>query len=209
MTRIVIQGDSVTDAGRMKDERNQLGRGYPMLVAAQLGLEAPGKYEVLNRGVGGDRITGVYDRVKKDITNLEPDVLSILIGVNDVWHELAPSHCGTDTPKFTRVYRMLLEEVLAAVPQVKIMLFAPYVLRGEKTEKYYDAFRAGIEEKETAVRQLAGEFRLPFYTLQDKFDAAAKLAPNEYWVRDGVHPTLNGQMLIASEWLKAFRELSI
>ena len=207
MTRIVIQGDSVTDAERLKDEHNQLGRGYPMLVAARLGVEAPGKYEVLNRGVGGDRITGVYDRVKKDITNLQPDVLSILIGVNDVWHELAPSHCGTDTPKFLRVYRMLLEEVLAAVPQVKIMLLAPYVLPGEKTEKYYDEFRAGVDEKCEAVRQIAEEFRLPYITLQDKFDAAAKKAPNDYWLRDGVHPTLNGHALIADAWLEAFKSL--
>lgn len=206
MTRILFQGDSITDAGRKNDEDNPLGFGYAMLVSAALGQQNPNAYEFLNRGVNGDRITRLYARIKSDLINLQPDVLSILIGVNDVWHEIS-SHNGTDTPKFLKIYRMLLEETLAALPNLKIMLFAPYVMRGRHTEERFDEFRTGVAEKAEAVRQIAGEFRLPFFTLQDKFDAAAKLAPNDYWLKDGVHPTLFGHQLIANAWLEAYRTL--
>lgn len=204
--RILFQGDSITDAGRKKDEAHPLGFGYAMLASSALGLQSPGKYEFINRGVGGDRITRLYARIKSDLINLSPDVMSILIGVNDVWHELK-SNNGTATPKFLKIYRMLLEETLEALPQLKIMLFAPYVMRGSATEPFFEPFQSGVAEKAEAVRQIAAEFSLPYFTLQDKFDEAAKLAPPEYWLRDGVHPTLFGHQLIANEWLKAFQTL--
>ncbi|MBQ9920892.1 MAG: lysophospholipase, partial [Clostridia bacterium] len=85
--RILFQGDSITDAGRARDNDINLGTGYPMLVKATLGFEEPGKYEFFNRGISGNRVVDLYARIKNDIINLKPDVMSILIGVNDVWHE--------------------------------------------------------------------------------------------------------------------------
>ena len=87
MKTILFQGDSITDAGRDRDDFYDLGKGYPVLVAGRLGLDAPGEFRFLNRGVSGDRIVDVYARMKRDILNLKPDVLTLLVGVNDVWHE--------------------------------------------------------------------------------------------------------------------------
>ena len=86
MKIVLFQGDSITDAGRTKDDTN-MGRGYAALVTAALGYECPGEYEFINRGINGNRVTDLYARIKRDIINLRPDVMSILIGVNDVWHE--------------------------------------------------------------------------------------------------------------------------
>ncbi|MBR7040627.1 MAG: hypothetical protein IKI24_02165, partial [Clostridia bacterium] len=88
MKRIVFQGDSITDAQRNRQHDEYPGNGYPTLIKARLGVDLPGQYECLNRGVSGDRIVDVYARMRRDIVQLKPDIVSILIGINDVWHEL-------------------------------------------------------------------------------------------------------------------------
>lgn len=204
--RILFQGDSITDCSRVREWEYNLGNGYALLTAAALGLEAPGKYEVINRGIGGNRIVDLYARIKNDIINLKPDVMSILIGVNDVWHEFGHNN-GVDTDKFFKIYSMLIEEVKAALPDIKIMIMEPFTLKGTGNEEYYDGFKADVLEKAAMAKKVAEKYNLPFITLQDKFDEAAKLAPNDYWLADGVHPTAVGHELIKNEWIKAFRAL--
>ena len=104
--KILFQGDSITDAGRARDNDVNVGVGYPLLVKAELGFEFPGKYEFVNRGVSGSRIVDIYARIKDYIINLEPDVMSILIGVNDVWHEFAHQN-GVSADKYFKIYDML------------------------------------------------------------------------------------------------------
>jgi len=91
---ILFQGDSITDCGRSREDFSEIGKGYPMLVKAQLGFENPGEFEFQNRGISGNRIVDVYARIKSDIINLKPDYMSLLIGVNDVWHELVADIMG-------------------------------------------------------------------------------------------------------------------
>ena len=107
---ILFQGDSITECGRSIENFSKMGDGYPLLVKAHLGYEYPGKYEFQNRGISGNRIVDVYARIKADITNLKPDYMSILIGVNDVWHELDRQN-GVDEEKFEAIYSMLIEEI--------------------------------------------------------------------------------------------------
>lgn len=85
--RILFQGDSITDVGRARNDPRNMGQGYPVMVAGELGLRFPGKYEFINRGISGDRIPDLVARFGKDFVHLKPDVISILVGVNDVWHE--------------------------------------------------------------------------------------------------------------------------
>ena len=106
MKTILFQGDSITDAGRARDNDSNVGIGYPVLVKGTLGFEHPGEYTFLNRGISGNRVVDVYARIKSDIINLKPDVMSILIGVNDVWHEFSRKN-GVDAEKFEKVYSML------------------------------------------------------------------------------------------------------
>ena len=120
--KILFQGDSITDMYRSKENEESFGVGYALLVKASLGLEVPGEYEFINRGIAGNRIVDLYARLKTDIINIKPDVMSILIGVNDVWHEFGDYPNGVDAEKFYKIYDMLIEEIKEALPDVKIMI---------------------------------------------------------------------------------------
>ncbi|MBO5872798.1 MAG: SGNH/GDSL hydrolase family protein [Clostridia bacterium] len=209
---ILFQGDSITDCGRDKINSTSEGRGYPLLVKAELGESNPLDYTFLNRGISGNRIVDVYARIKSDIINLKPDYMSLLIGVNDVWHEIN-SQNGVDTDKFEKIYSMLIEEVKAALPDIKIFLLAPYVIEGSSTENCeekpnrWELFREGVDEKIESVKRVGQKFNLPVVELQPIFDEACKRAPNTHWSADGVHPTATGHTLIKRAWLSAFNTI--
>ena len=130
--RILFQGDSITDAGRSYSDNKNLGFGYARLVEASLGFDEP-NHEFFNRGISGNRVVDLYARIKSDVWNLNPDLLSILIGVNDVWHEFGEQN-GVDADKFFKIYSMLIEEVKEALPDIKIMILEPFALK-EKGNK--------------------------------------------------------------------------
>ncbi len=212
MQTILFQGDSITDAGRSREDDMNAGIGYPTLVKGELGFEYPNQYIMYNRGISGNRVVDVYARIKADIINLKPDVMSILIGVNDVWHEFG-GHNGVDAEKYFKIYSMLIEEIKTALPDVKIMILEPFVLRGDGTDNTQDEpdkwniFHTEVLKRAEKARKIAETYNLPFIPLQDKFEEAAKLAPNDYWLRDGVHPTTAGHELIKREWIKTFKSL--
>ncbi len=201
MKRILFQGDSITDAGRSRDVEWMMGCGYPTLVAARLGCEAPGAYECINRGVSGNRISDLVARSKVDIINLKPDVMSILIGVNDVWHEVAFGN-GVHTALFETLYDVLITEVKAALPEIRILILEPFVLRGTATAEAFDSFGTEVPQRAAAARRVAEKHGLEYIPLQEKFDEACRLAPPEFWLRDGVHPTAAGHELIARAWVE-------
>lgn len=208
---ILFQGDSITDCGRNREDIASMGVGYAHMVKGQLGYEYPGEYEFINKGVGGSRIVNVYARIKMDIINLKPDYMSLLIGVNDVWHELGGRHNGVDAEKFEKIYDMLIGEVLEALPDIKIMLLEPFVLEASATAatesepERWNYFRTEVALRATVAKRIAEKYNLAFVTLQDKFDEACKQAPASYWLHDGVHPTPMGHWIIKNEWMKAFK----
>lgn len=207
MKIVLFQGDSITDAGRTKDDTN-MGRGYAALVTATLGHECPGEYEFINRGINGNRVTDLYARIKRDIINLRPDVMSILIGVNDVWHEYDfGGGNGVDAEKYYRIYSMLIEEVKEALPDTKIMIMEPFVLKGSATNPNWDVFYTEVRKRADRAREIARKYGLLFVPLQAQFEEVTKKAPEDHWLKDGVHPTLAGHELIKKEWLKVFRKL--
>ena len=206
MKRILFQGDSITDAGRSREDEKHLGIGYPRFVSGELALDNPGEYEFFNRGIGGNRIVDIYARIKKDLINLKPDVMSILIGINDVWHEVGEQN-GVDAEKFFNVYSLIIEEVKSALPNIKIMIMEPFVLKARATEENWDYFETETAKRQEMAKKIAEKYNLKYIPLQDKFNEAAKLAPNDYWLGDGVHPTYAGHELIKREWIKAFKEL--
>ena len=203
--RILFFGDSITDASRDRDSddsENALGVGYVKFVAQQ--LTAGGANEVINRGNSGHRVVDLYARIKVDCWNLKPDVLSILIGVNDVWHELY-SRNGVELDRFERVYRMLLEDTKKVLPDTKIILCEPFVLQGGATMEKYDGFLE-VYNYAKLIKRLAEEYGCEFLPLQDKLTAMAAKSQASDYLSDGVHPAEKGAMLIADEWLKLFRE---
>ncbi len=205
--KILFQGDSITDAGRDWNNDSQLGRGYAHLVEAALGFSEPNQHEFVNKGISGNRIVDLYARIKRDIINYKPDVMSILIGVNDVWHELGDSPNGVDADKFFKIYSMLIEEIKEALPNIKIMILEPFVLEAGATENNWEFFKTETLKRAEMAKKIAEKFNLPFIPLQAGFDELAKKAPNNYWLGDGVHPTAKGHEFIKNEWLKAYYNL--
>ncbi len=209
MKTILFQGDSITDCGR----GDGLGSGYALFTTAHLGFTNPGEYNCINRGISGNRIVDVYARIKADIINLKPDYMSLLIGVNDVWHEIGWGN-GVDEDKFERIYCMLLDEIKEALPDIKIMILEPFCLEGPATEDNEDepnkwaTFRSEVEKRAKRAKAVAEKYNLTFIPLQEKFDTLAEKTSPTYWLGDGVHPTPMGHELIKTEWLKAFEKLS-
>lgn len=208
MIKYLFQGDSITDADRDRDRDGNfgLGYGYPLLVAADYSKNKKGKFEFINRGVSGDKIVEIYARIKEDIINLKPDIMSILVGVNDIWHELNEQN-GVDAEKYEKIYTMLIEEILEALPNIKIIILEPFVLKGCGTERYYDVFRAELLKRAAAAKRVADKFNLAFVPLQNIFDEASADGNTAYWLADGVHPTAAGHQIIKEELSKAIDSL--
>jgi lysophospholipase L1-like esterase len=204
---VLFQGDSITDCGRNREiiEPNlAMGEGYAMLTASKLLAAYPEKeIKCYNRGISGNRVVDLYARWKIDALNLKPDVISILIGVNDTWHEFG-SNNGVEVPRYARVYHELLSWTKEALPDVKLILCEPFVLTfGAVGEDWVPE----INERREVVRKLAKEFDTVFIPFQSIFDKAVKKAAPEYWLRDGVHPAYAGHELMSQAWLDATKDL--
>lgn len=196
--RILFQGDSITDCGRRretdaKDERPELGLGYVARIAPRLP-----SWEVLNRGISGNRVVDLYARWKTDALHLKPDVISILIGVNDTWHEFGYGN-GVEVPRYAVIYRMLLEWTRSVLPGVKLVLCEPFVL---PCGVVGPGWREEIDERREVVKALAADFSATFVPFQIAFDEALSQHPAEHWAQDGVHPTAAGHALMAACWLQ-------
>ncbi|MBR3978931.1 MAG: SGNH/GDSL hydrolase family protein [Oscillospiraceae bacterium] len=208
---ILFQGDSITDAGRSRENDKVLGQGYAFLAAAELGTDAPDDYTFLNRGIGGNRTIDLYARIKADIINLKPDYLSILIGVNDVYAQVRNDN-GVSAKKYEIIYDLLLSEVKAALPDIKLMILEPFLLPGtttnnsEENPDRWDFMRPEIENRARIAEGVAKKHNAKFVPLQKMLDEAHAKNPG-VWSGDGIHPTGAGHTLIKEAWLKAFREM--
>lgn len=205
--KILFYGDSITDAGRDRNPEANIssyGFGYVIHVAGELARRDPNKYQVINTGIGGNRIVDLYSRIKIDLWNREPDVISILIGINDIWHELDFNN-GVEPERFEKVYRMLLEDTMKKLPKTKIIICEPFYLPGTATDGH-DEFKMTPEYARIA-KKLADELGLYFLPLQSVLEEAAKRSSNKLVLSDGVHPNLYGTVVIANEWMKLFDKI--
>ena len=210
MKRILFQGDSITDAGRSREalpESNAgYGAGYPGLVAARIfGDNLGNDYNIINRGISGNRVVDLYARWKVDCLNLEPDVLSILIGVNDTWHERSERRNGVEVDRYKVIYDMLLDWTVKTLPGIKLVLMEPFVL---ETGAVAADWLPEIAERGAVVKELAEKYNAIFIPCQQIIsDAAAKAGADELILRDGVHPTVMGHQVLADAWLKYAADL--
>jgi acyl-CoA thioesterase I len=198
-SKFVIIGDSITDCGR-GGEPEGLGSGYVRLIRDYLRAKDPSHApEVVNRGISGNKVTNLRDRWQKDVIDLAPSVLSIMIGINDVWHGLNPGGTGVDLPTYRKVYAELLGQVMEKHPQCTIVLCEPTVISPPAHAKGNETLKPYVN----AVRELAVEQKAILVPLHEVFLDAAKARPDIDWATDGVHPTSGGHMLIARQWLEA------
>lgn len=202
MTNIILfQGDSITDCGRPR-EHEGLGAGYPLLIAAQLGKKLAHKQpKFFNRGISGNRVSDIAARWNEDAYFLNPNLLSILIGVNDAWRIVNKLPHGA-RDRFSRTYRQLIEETIEEMPTCAIVLMEPFILKTAELAENWSQWTELLAVYQAEVKALAEEFNLVFVPLQAAFNKACEISPAEYWLHDGVHPSPAGHQLIANEWLK-------
>ena len=200
---LLFQGDSITDAGRDRErtapnDSRGMGRGYPSSIASELlSSRAQDGLRVYNRGISGNKVPDLAARWQADTLNLRPDILSILVGVNDIWHKLNGRYDGT-VEDYEKGYNALIARTRKAMPYTRVVVCEPFVLRcGAVTDAWFPEFdlrRAAARR----VAQTAGADWVPF---QSMFDDVLKHAEPSYWAADGVHPTLAGHALMAKTWL--------
>jgi lysophospholipase L1-like esterase len=196
---VLFQGDSITDAGRSREDDINLGMGYPMLTAAWFSAMYPEKnVKFINRGISGDRAISLCARWKEDCIDLKPSVVSILIGINDTWRRY-DSNDPTTAAEYEKNYREVLTRTVNE-PDARIIIFEPFVL---PTPADRIAWREDLDPKIDVARKLAREFNTIFVPLDGLFAQASAMREPAFWAADGVHPTPAGHALIAQSWFKA------
>ena len=202
--RILFQGDSITDAGRDRRNFHDMGNGYPKYAAMHLRERFPNtEFDFINLGISGNRTDQLFDRLYKDAIELSPDVISILIGVNDVWHRFGDDRIETTDAQIETNYRAILER-LKAQTNAKIVMIEPYVLDSERAAH----LREGVDRVVEMERRLAKEFADAFIPLSDLFDEAISNQPEPlYYSRDGVHPNENGAAFIGKIYAEEMAKL--
>ena len=198
--KIVFQGDSITDAGRDKRNYHDMGKGYPKYATELIKEAFPNtEFEFINQGISGNRTCQLFDRLYADAIAFEPDVISILIGINDVWHRHGSGKIETTDEQIALNYRSILAR-LKAQTGAKIVMLEPFLLDCEEKEDW----RPEVERVITIVRSLAKEFADAYIPLNDLFAEALKTQPEpQYYSADGVHPNDNGRAFIGKHYFEA------
>ena len=186
---ILFQGDSITDCGRNREDRDSLGDGYVNLIEGTLaGNHSQSNLKLINRGISGDKIRDLQLRWDADCMDISFNILSILVGVNDT--------LITPAELFEEEYRMLLKRTTGELNST-IILCEPFLLLGDN-----NAYRDDLNPKIEIVHRLSEEFSTLLLPLDKIFRKSCSLHPPEYWAPDGVHPTPAGHALIAKSWIE-------
>ena len=202
---ILFQGDSITDGarGRNQDPNHIMGHGYQFIVGAKLHVDNIDKnITTINRGISGNRISDLYGRWLEDCINLNPTMLSILIGVNDILLAFEEGS-GSSPARYEKIYHMLLDEALCHNPDMRIVIMEPFVgkyfgARTDRTEFFSDY----VKKLQPICKNIANQYNAAFVPLQDILDEYQSKTAPENIIWDGIHPTITGHEIIARQWLK-------
>ena len=202
--KIVFQGDSITDAGRDKRNFHHMGSGYPKYAAELLREAHPDtEFEFINLGISGNRTCQLFDRLYNDAIAFQPDVISILIGINDIWHRYGSGRIETTDAQIELNYRSILER-LKKQTNAKIVILCPFLLDCEGK----DEIRADLQTIIPMIRRLADEFADVYIPLDEYFEDALKTQPEpKYYSADGVHPNANGSAFIGKIYAEALKPI--
>lgn len=200
--RLLFQGDSITDAGRSYEDPRQLGVGYVKYAAKYLQEAYPQvEFDFINLGISGNQTKDLVARLDRDFLDVRPDIVSILIGVNDVWHH-AEDRSWIPDDVFEDRYRTVLQAIKNTT-DAKIMMLEPFLIPVE--DKLY--FREDLYKKIEIERKLAREYA-DVYLPTDGLLAAAFVGdePTSY-AADGVHPTDKGAEFIGKLYCEYMKKI--
>ena len=223
MIRILFQGDSITDGGRLKppeyrwDLNHQIGHSYVYPIVGELGRKYPGKYTFINRGLSGDKPTTIGDRWQTDTLDEHPDILSILLGINGngTMNGEYPEGVEAHLAQFDADFRAILDSAKAQNPDLKLIIMEPFYLPVGEKKAYYDAFKPVFSRKQALIRRMAEDYGAIFIPVQERLEAlvaesapilkenGCDIDPIAYWLWDGVHPTEPLHEYLAELWLEA------
>lgn len=198
---ILFIGDSITDVDRNREDKKDLGKGYPLLTAAHLLESYPERHlTFINRGISGDKVVDLINRWKEDCIEIQPTVISLLIGINDIWHSIDKETCtiqeSLDTFEF---YYRILVQTAKEHTKAKIILIEPFVLKDPDEQSLWEA---QLNLRLKIIRRLAKEYNTDYLELADKLKEYGNKWGNDSITNDGVHPTLAGHSLISKTWLE-------
>ena len=198
----MFQGDSVTDAGRDRSQSSDMGFGYPKYASAMLeDAFSDIDFAFVNLGISGNRTEDLVARMQSDFIEIQPDIVSIMIGINDVWHHYAFSGIYTSNEAFEQNYTTLLEEIKQKT-HAKIMIIQPFLIDVPDKQQ----LKAELAEKQAIVKRLADKYADVYLPMHDIF-AADEAQDKTVYAADGVHPTEDGACLIAQKYLEAITPL--
>ena len=200
--KVVFQGDSITDAGRDYRNYHDVGPGYPKYASALMVENHPDcDFEFINFGISGNRTSQLFDRLYKDALMFDPDVISILIGINDVWHRHGSNKIATTDAQIELNYRSILQRIKEE-SNAKIIIIAPFILDAEVPE----GMREELARILPIIRGLADEYADAYIPLDEIFAEALKSQPEPfYYSKDGVHPNENGREFIGKLYAEAIK----
>lgn len=197
---VLFQGDSITDCGRNYDDENNLGFGYAMMAAALFNARYPElNVRFLNKGISGNRVVNLKERWQKDCLDIKPNVVSILIGVNDCWRKF-DNNDETTVEEYKNNYRHILTEIRETLG-AEIVIIEPFLL--PVTEEQKNLWRADLDPKIQVAREVAREFNATYVPMDGVFASMCIKQKPDFWAGDGVHPSGAGHALIAEAWLNA------
>jgi lysophospholipase L1-like esterase len=202
---ILFQGDSITDGnrGRNEDPNHIMGHGYAFSIASRVGADYPEKnYHFYNRGISGNKVNDLANRWKTETLDLKPDVLSILVGINETGSVVLQREPVISVDKYEEIYKELLEQTRSKFPKILFVLCEPFILKVGRVKDKWEEYHSDVIQRQAVVRKLAKQYNSVFIGFQEVFDNACKKAPADYWIWDGVHPTVAGHELMAREWIK-------
>ncbi|MBE6576976.1 MAG: hypothetical protein E7653_02415 [Ruminococcaceae bacterium] len=213
--KIVFQGDSITDAGRDRRNYHDVGPGYAKYATEHMVAAHPEiEFEFINQGISGNRTSQLFDRFYNDALSFDPDIISILIGINDIWHRHSGNKIATSDAQLELNYRSILERIRKE-SNAKIMILSPFLFDedtkvGARKEiaKFLPEMREELDRVIKIVKGLADEYADVYVPLHEHFEQALKENPEPlYYSVDGVHPNVNGRAFIGKIYAEAIEEL--
>jgi lysophospholipase L1-like esterase len=202
----LFQGDSITDGNRgrdLSDLNHVMGHGYACNIAGRVGADfAKHGFSFYNRGVSGNTVSDLKNRWQTDALDIKPDVLSILVGVNDTNVYIKNKDRRDPLDQFEYDYRVLLNQSRQENPNLLFVLGLPFVYPGSRTNEYLNLWKSSIDQRTQIVKRLAAEFNAVIVDYPAMFDKVIKDTSVNYWIWDGVHPTVPAHELMAREWIK-------
>ena len=199
----LFQGDSITDGNRTRnnDWNHVMGHGYAYIIVSKLWYEHPRKgFHFFNRGISGNKVTDLQARWQTDALDIKPNLISMLVGINDV-SAFLDGDAAFGAGQYESGYRTLLQQTQQQLPGVQLVLGEPFILPVGRVKEKWEAYNREVQQRQQIVKKLSTEYNAILVEFQGAFTKALTKAPADYWIWDGIHPMPAGHELMAREWL--------